>query len=100
MGTLSGLTAIVTGGGQGVGRGIALALAAAGARVAVAGRTLAKCERTVAEIAEAGSEGLALACDIGSREAVEAMVAEVAAQWGRLDAALRLTAALPGPVTN
>lgn len=85
MGTLGGMTAIVTGGGQGVGRGIALALAHEGARVAITGRTLAKCERTLAEIEAAGGQGLALECDVGSRAAVEAMVAQVAAQCGRID---------------
>lgn len=85
MGTLGGMTAIVTGGGQGVGRGIALALAHEGALVAITGRTLAKCERTLAEIEAAGGQGLALECDVGSRAAVEAMVAQVAAHYGRID---------------
>jgi short-subunit dehydrogenase len=41
---LEGKVAIVTGAGQGVGRGIAAALAASGSRVALVGRTLAKVE--------------------------------------------------------
>ena len=49
-GTLNGRKAIVTGGGQGVGRGIALALAAEGAAVAVAGRTESKLLAVAAEI--------------------------------------------------
>jgi NAD(P)-dependent dehydrogenase (short-subunit alcohol dehydrogenase family) len=79
---LAGKVAIVTGGGQGVGRGIALALAREGAVVAVVGRTLEKCERTVAEIAALGGTGLALACDVGKREQVEEVVAEVIAKLG------------------
>ena len=51
--------AIVTGAGQGVGRGIALALAAEGARIAVAGRTLSKCETVAGEIEAAGGEAIA-----------------------------------------
>ena len=50
MATLQGKTALVTGGGQGVGRGIALALAAEGAQVVVTGRTPEKLHSTVAEI--------------------------------------------------
>ena len=45
---LSGQTAIVTGAGQGMGRGIACRLADAGARLVVAGRTLSKCEQVAA----------------------------------------------------
>lgn len=85
MTDLQGMVAIVTGGGQGVGRGIALALASAGARVAVAGRTLEKCKRTLGEIEAAGGEGMALACNVASRAEVDALVGDVMAQWGRLD---------------
>lgn len=85
MGMLDGKIAIVTGSGQGVGRGIALALAAEGARVAVVGRTFSKCERTLDEIRRADGEGLAIECDVGSRAAVEATVAEVVQHWGGLD---------------
>lgn len=85
MENLSGKTAIVTGAGQGVGRGIALALASAGARLVLAGRTLAKVEGTAAEIAERGGEALALACDVGSREDVEAVVTQAIARFGRID---------------
>ena len=85
MGELAGKVAIVTGGGQGVGRGIALALAKAGATVVVAGRTLEKCERTIAEIEAAGGNGLALACDVGLRESVSATVAATVGAFGRID---------------
>ena len=46
MGKLEGKIAIVTGAGQGVGRGIAMALAKEGATVIVVGRTVEKCIRT------------------------------------------------------
>lgn len=51
---LDGKIALVTGGGQGVGRGIALAFARAGADIALSGRTAAKLEETAAEIAALG----------------------------------------------
>ncbi len=82
---LKGKVAIVTGAGQGVGRGIALALAGEGAAVAVIGRTLAKCERTVEEIAAAGGKTFALACDVSKREVVDGVVAEVVTALGPVD---------------
>jgi 2-hydroxycyclohexanecarboxyl-CoA dehydrogenase len=85
MGMLAGKTAIVTGAGQGVGRGIALALAAEGAAVVVAGRTLEKCARTADEIAAAGGRALALACDVGLREQVDAVVGRTLAAFGAID---------------
>lgn len=84
MGSLSGKVAIVTGGGQGVGRGIALALAKAGAAVAVVGRTLEKCVRTVEEIKAAGGTAIALSCDVGHRDAVNAVVSQTVEALGAI----------------
>ena len=71
MGVLDGKVAIVTGAGQGVGRGIALALAKDGARVALLGRTVSKCETVAAEIAAVGGDELPLACDVEHRDQIE-----------------------------
>lgn len=85
MKQLKGKVAVVTGAGQGVGRGIARALAAAGARVVLAGRTLEKCEKVLAEIEVEGGSGLALACNVAEREECEALIERTVAVFGRLD---------------
>jgi NAD(P)-dependent dehydrogenase (short-subunit alcohol dehydrogenase family) len=79
---LDGTVALVTGAGQGIGRGAALALAAEGARVAVVGRTAAKCEAVAAEIAERGGKAVAVTADVGRRADVDACVAAVRDQLG------------------
>jgi NAD(P)-dependent dehydrogenase (short-subunit alcohol dehydrogenase family) len=65
-------SALVTGGGRGIGSRIARELAAAGMRVAVTGRTREQVESVAAEIG-----GTALVGDVSRREAVERWVAEV-----------------------
>jgi NAD(P)-dependent dehydrogenase (short-subunit alcohol dehydrogenase family) len=74
---LTGRVALVTGAGQGVGRGVALALAAEGAPVAVVGRTLAKCEAVVEEVTARGGTAVAVRCDVTRRADVDACVDEV-----------------------
>jgi NAD(P)-dependent dehydrogenase (short-subunit alcohol dehydrogenase family) len=64
MHTLEGRTAIVTGGGHGVGRGIALALSSAGAQVVVCGRTASTLAGVRSEIEARGGQALDVVCDI------------------------------------
>ena len=85
MGTLDGRAALVTGAGQGVGEGVALALASEGAAVAAVGRTLAKVERTAAEITERGGRGVAIRCDVTDPDDVVACVDKTVADLGGLD---------------
>ena len=82
---LQGSTAIVTGGGTGIGRGIALALAREGARVAVCGRRLDRLESAVAQVRQEGGEGLVVQADISNEEDVERLVRAVLEKFGRID---------------
>ena len=85
MRRLDGKVAIVTGAGQGVGRGIALALATEDARVVIAGRTLAKVEAVAKEIAERGGVALPVRCDVTDRGDIEALVDTTADSFGTVD---------------
>jgi NAD(P)-dependent dehydrogenase (short-subunit alcohol dehydrogenase family) len=77
MTPLAGRPAIVTGGGTGVGRGIALSLAAAGAVVAVLGRTEATLRETCSAIEVEGGKALTVVCDVRELEDIERAVATV-----------------------
>ncbi|MGV3488636.1 MAG: SDR family NAD(P)-dependent oxidoreductase [Tuberibacillus sp.] len=82
---LDGRTAIVTGGGRGIGQALAVGLAEAGADVAVIARTKEDLEKTVQMIEDAGQKGLAIPADMTDREAVHAAVDTVANEWGHID---------------
>src|SRR5262245_18049707 len=89
MGKLDGKTALVTGGGRGIGRGIALEFAREGADVALNyRRDAAAAEATVRDIEELGRQALALLADVGDWGQVEAMVAHAVERFGGLDIAV------------
>ncbi|MFI5282932.1 MAG: 3-oxoacyl-ACP reductase FabG [Candidatus Dormibacterales bacterium] len=72
--------ALVTGGGRGIGAAVARLLASEGAKVAVSDLDVAPAEEVAGPI-----KGLAVACDVVSREQVEQMVARVVEKFSRLD---------------
>ena len=83
---LTGKTAIVTGGGKGIGRQMAQGLAEAGANVVVCARQADRCEQAAAELAEQfGVKALGLGCDVRDTEQVQAVVARTVADFGAVD---------------
>ena len=91
---LAGRVAIVTGAGNGLGRAHAMLLARRGARVVVndlggstdgTGGSLTAAQRVAEEIIAAGGEAIANGASVTDNAAVETMVAEVMAKWGRVD---------------
>ena len=85
MGNLVDKIAIVTGAARGIGAKIAVKLASEGAKVAVVDLKAEWCEETVAAVAAAGSEAIALGCNVADSSEVDACVKEVIAKFGKVD---------------
>ena len=77
--------AIVTGAGQGIGRGIAVAYAREGARVVIGEIRAHRAERTAEEIRTAGGSAIGLPVDVACRDQVSALVERTVAEYGRVD---------------
>jgi len=81
-GFLSGQVAFITGGGSGINLGIAKNMAAAGAKIAICGRTFSKLESAAKEIRAFGGEVFPVAADVRDLEAMEKAFAETQAALG------------------
>ena len=99
-----GKIAIVTGGGNGLGRQHCLQLAARGAKVVVndlggsvdgSGGSVTAAEGVAEEIRKGGGEAIGNGADITKLDQVEAMVAEAKAKWGRVDILINNASFLP-----
>jgi NAD(P)-dependent dehydrogenase (short-subunit alcohol dehydrogenase family) len=85
---LDGRTALVTGGGQGIGRAFCHALGEAGAQVVVADMNLAKANDVVAELATKKIGARSIVVDVADPAAVKEMIDEVVARFGHLEIAV------------
>lgn len=84
--SLEGKTALVTGGGRGIGRAVCLLFARLGARVGVAyARDDAAAEETLAAVRDAGAEAVALKADLAVEGEPERIVRETEEKLGSLD---------------
>ncbi|MGB0619074.1 MAG: SDR family NAD(P)-dependent oxidoreductase [Myxococcota bacterium] len=93
---LTGRTALVTGAGQGVGRGIAESLASQGAKVAINDLFEERAAEAADAIKSAGGVAMAAAFDVSDYEAVTAGVAAVEAELGDLDILVNNAGVPPG----
>jgi len=102
-GRLAGKVAIITGASRGLGQFCAVAYAREGAKVAIAARTEQEKDpqlpgtiyQTQKLVEEAGSEALALSCNVGDAESVEKMTQQVLETWGQIDILMTNAAVQP-----
>src|ERR1700746_1555622 len=91
---LGGKSAVITGGGTGIGQAIALAFAREGAQVAVAGRRKEKLEETVRLLQQAGCSALALECDVTKAADTERLVKSAEDVFGKMNVLVNNAGAL------
>ena len=84
--SVDGRVVIVTGAGQGIGRGIAHHLGKNGASVVVAEWKEHRAQRTVEELTALGVPALAAVCDVSKKADIDAMVTAAVSRFGRVDA--------------
>src|SRR5688572_6122530 len=82
---LAGKVALVTGGGEGIGRAAALLFAREGARVAVLGRHRENLDPVVDQIAAEHGEAIPVLADVSQPDEMQAAIKQVIDMWGRLD---------------
>jgi len=92
----TGKTVLVTGGNSGIGKAAALLFARRGAEVAVAARRASELDDVVAEISGFGGTAIAIPTDIADPEQASAMIAQVVARFGKLDAAFNNAGVMGG----
>ncbi|WP_088007335.1 SDR family oxidoreductase [Indiicoccus explosivorum] len=82
---LKGKTAIITGGGRGLGAQIARGFAEAGANIVLCSRKVEACEQTADQLEELGVKALALACDVTDPDDVRNVIERTMETFGAID---------------
>lgn len=102
MNRLDDQVALITGSSRGIGRAIAERMARAGAKVVISSRKLDTCEQVRDALTAEGHEAIAVACNIGKREELDALVARTLETWGRIDVLVANAAVNPhyGPLAT
>ena len=99
MASLTDRVAIVSGGGNGIGRATALLLSKEGAKVVVADMATDAARRVAEEITRQKRDALPLTTDATQKESVEKMIQECLRQWGRIDILVNIVGgSFPMPV--
>ena len=82
---LDGRVAIVTGSGQGIGRGVAMCLARAGAHLGILDRAADRIASVTAELVDLGVQALGIATDVSQPDEVKRMVQQTIERFGQID---------------
>ena len=92
---LNGKTALVLGGGGGLGRAIAKSFAAEGAKVAVAGVGSTSIDATLAELRSIGGSSLSLIWDLAELSVIDTNIAKIESELGPVDILINNTGGPP-----
>lgn len=95
---LEGKTALITGGGKGIGKAIALAFAGEGANVSIAARTEPDLKATTLQVEQMGRKSLAIVTDLADPDQISAMVDKTMDTFGQIDILIN-NSGIEGPMT-
>jgi NAD(P)-dependent dehydrogenase (short-subunit alcohol dehydrogenase family) len=85
MDNLTGKTAVITGGGSGIGQATAIRMGRLGIRVVVCGRRLEPLQQTVAEITKGGGEAVAVQADVAEEAGADQVLETALMAYGSVD---------------